>query len=125
MTKAELYDRIADLMCAENRTDPAACKANALKALEAVDEWVVEVIGEGKPQILRKTRFEYDNGWCDGREKLRAEQHERAGIAAGQQKLCPCNCHPSISNPHPKLDDPYRAMACEHCRPTQDIEGGP
>ena len=32
-----------------------------------------------------------------------------------EAKPCPCNCHPSISNPAPNLDNPNRAMACEHC----------
>lgn len=48
----------------------------------------------------------------------------RHTFAAETKKPCPCNCHPSISNPHPKLDDPNRAMACDHCKPTENSPVG-
>src|SRR5689334_7879102 len=99
MAKQELYNRIADLMCAENRDDPAACKANALKALQCVDEWVAGVIG---PKDIPYIETDYDDRQycsvcdtmleedsqceCDIRNKLITEQLKRAGIAANQKK---------------------------------------
>lgn len=77
MIKAELYNRIADLMCSENRDDPASCKANALKALQCVDVWVAGVIGKNN-----KTGYKYqDNDLRIAKNLLRRTQRQRAEIS--------------------------------------------
>jgi hypothetical protein len=78
MTKAQLYNRIADLMCAENRTDPTACKANALKALQDVDAWVAEVIGKND----KTGHLYHNNDLRIAKNYLRRTQRKRAEIPA-------------------------------------------
>jgi hypothetical protein len=65
-------------MCAENRTDPAACKANALKALQRVDVWVADVIGKND-----KTGHQYHNNDLRiAKNYLRRTQRKRAEISS-------------------------------------------
>ncbi|MCR4306310.1 MAG: hypothetical protein NUV73_04480 [Candidatus Daviesbacteria bacterium] len=35
--------------------------------------WFLEIIGEGKIQLLTKDKLDRQMGWCDGREQLRKE----------------------------------------------------
>ena len=45
-----------------------------VKELKALVD--AELIGDGKPQFLTKSKLKEQIAWCDGRESLRAEQRK-------------------------------------------------
>lgn len=45
-----------------------------------------ELIGDGTPQILRKSKLKEDIAWCNGRNKLREEQRSRLAEIINQIK---------------------------------------
>ena len=56
------------------------CSETRTKIVQSIstlfERMAKEVIGKGKLQFLTHDNFEYQNGWCDGRDKLREEQKE-------------------------------------------------
>lgn len=85
---SKLEEEIGHVLANDCRT-PRGCVLDHDNAINEIltlfSETIEEVIGEAQPQFLTKNRLKEDMAWCNGRNKLRQEQRQRAHEILGKK----------------------------------------